>query len=299
MKKLIGLIDVDGHNYPNLALMKISAWHKMQGDIVEFATMFEKYNILYKSKVFTFSSDNKYCFQAEKIIQGGVGYDKNIKLPKEIDLICPDYAIYNCKHAYGFLTRGCIRKCEWCIVHEKEGRLKSYSDIESFIDGKKSAILMDNNILASAYGIKQIEKIIKLKIKVDFNQGLDARLIDDSMAKLLSKVTWLYPVRLACDSIAMIEPVRQAVEKLRWYNCKPQRYFVYVLVTTDIIDAIERVKFLKGIYVDLFAQPYRDFKKNIEPTQEQKDFSRWVNNKAIFNTINYFDYKRFYHNTKS
>ena len=285
----IGLIDVDGHNFPNLALMKISAWHKAQGDRVEFATMFEHYDRLYKSKVFTFTPDNEYCYQADEIIQGGTGYDMAAALPDGIDSMCPDYSLYNCEHAYGFLTRGCIRRCEWCLVPEKEGTIRAYADIDSFLMGKKTAVLMDNNVLASDHGIRQIERIIELEIKVDFNQGLDARLIDDSMAKLLSKVKWLHPVRLACDSPAMMEPVRKAVEKLRWYNCTPRRYFVYTLVK-DIPEAIERIKFLKGIYVEPFAQPYRDFKNNTEPLREQKDFARWVNQTAVFNSVAWCDY---------
>ena len=117
----IGLLDTDGHNFPNLALMKISAHHKGRGDKVEFATMFEHYDILYKSKVFTFTPDNEYCYNADKVIQGGTGYDYSITLTEEIDSMTPDYGLYNCEHAYGFLTRGCPRGCKFCIVGEKEG----------------------------------------------------------------------------------------------------------------------------------------------------------------------------------
>ena len=286
----IGLLDIDRGNFPNLALMKISAWHKSKGDKVEFADMFGHYDILYKSKIFSFSADDEYCYRSDFVVKGGTGYDIRHKLPDYIDRVIPDYDLYKCDHVYGFLTRGCIRKCEWCLVPEKEGELKPYMDIEEFIGNKKTAILMDNNVLASDYGIKQIEKIIKLKIKVDFNQGLDARLIDDSTAKLLSKVQWLEPLRLACDSPAMMEPVRKAVENLRWHNCTPSRYFVYMLIK-DIPEALERVKFLKGIYVDVFAQAYRDFKNNIDPTPDQQSFERWVNMKAAFKSVSWSDYK--------
>jgi hypothetical protein len=103
----IGLLDIDGHNFPNLALMKISAYHKKLGHNVEFATMFEHYDILYKSKVFSFSADNEYCYNADHVIEGGTGY-KNYdkKLINEIEHICPDYSLYNSEKAYGFLTRG-------------------------------------------------------------------------------------------------------------------------------------------------------------------------------------------------
>jgi hypothetical protein len=284
----IGLLDVDGHNFPNLVLMKLSAWHKLQCDTIEFADMFSHYDIIYKSKVFTFTPDNNYCYDTDEYIEGGTGYDLSIKLPENIDLMCPDYSLYNCEYAYGFLTRGCIRKCEHCFVPEKEGYIKPYADIESFLDNKKSVILMDNNILASEHGIKQIEKIAKMKIKIDFNQGLDARLIDDSIAKLLSKIKWLTPLRLACDNQSIKRPVKKAIKLLRKYNCTPKNYFVYTLVK-DIPEALDRIMFLKKLKVDPFAQAYRD-KKNTPITQEQKDFCRWVNMKATFKSCTWKEY---------
>lgn len=286
---MIGLLDIDGHNFPNLALMKLSAWHKSQGDTVEFADMFSHYDIIYKSKVFTFTPDNDYCYNTDVEIEGGTGYHISTRLRIDIDMMCPDYSLYNCKHAYGFLTRGCICKCEHCFVPEKEGDIKPYADIESFLDGKKSVILMDNNILASEHGIKQIEKIAKMKIKIDFNQGLDARLIDDSIAKLLSKIKWLTPLRLACDNQSIKMPVKKAIKLLRKYNCTPKNYFVYTLVK-DIPEALDRIMFLKKLKVDPFAQAYRD-KKNTPITQKQKDFCRWVNRKAIFKSCTWENYK--------
>ena len=285
----IGLLDVDGHNFPNLALMKISAYHKAQGDNIEFATMFERYDILYKSKVFTFTPDNEYCYQADKIIRGGTGYDYTSILPNEIDSMMPDYSLYDCEHAYGFLTRGCPNKCSWCIVPKKEGNIRPYADIDDFIGRHKSAVLMDNNVLASDHGIKQIEKIIDKKIKVDFNQGLDARLIDRSIAKLLSKVKWLSPLRMACDSLSQMAHIEKATILLREYNCTPKNYFIYTLVK-DIPDALERVIFLDKLGLSPFCQPYRDFENNKKPKRSLKQFSRWVNRKQIFKTVKWEDY---------
>jgi hypothetical protein len=287
----IGLLDIDGHNFPNLALMKLSAWHKQHGDKVEFASsLFGDYDILYRSKVFTFTPDDQNYYKADKEVKGGTGYDVTIKLPEEIENICPDYSLYDCDSAYGFLTRGCIRKCEWCLVPEKEGKIRPVADIQDFISDKKSAVLMDNNVLALEHGIKQIEKIVEMKIKVDFNQGLDARLIDDSMAKLLSQVKWLKPLRMACDSESMKKPIEKAVNLLRKYNCTPKNYFVYTLIN-DIDESIDRIMFLKSLKVDPFGQPFRDFKNNIEPTREQKQVARWVNHKAIFKTVEFKDYR--------
>jgi hypothetical protein len=286
----IGLLDIDGHNYPNLALMKLSAYHKMKGDRVEFATMFEHYDIIYKSKVFTWTPDNDYAYNTDATMVGGTGYGLNdLWLCGDVDSMRPDYSLYNCQHAYGFLTRGCIRKCSWCIVPKKEGNIRPYADIDDFIGGYKSAVLMDNNVLAHDHGLGQIEKIIRRGIRIDFNQGLDARLITDNVSDLLKRVKWIDGIRLACDSMASIEPVRKAIESLRWANYHG-RISVYVLVK-DVGDALERIRFLKGMKVDPFAQAYRDFDKNNEPTIEQKNLCRWVDHKATFKSIKWDEYQ--------
>jgi hypothetical protein len=290
----IGLLDIDGHNFPNLALMKISSYHKAIGDNVEFAdSLFGEYDIIYKSKVFTWTEDPKYSFKTKTMYLGGTGYSKlqHVFLQDEVEHSCPDYSLYKCQHAYGFLTRGCIRNCEWCIVPEKEGYIKPHADIDEFISDKKSAILMDNNVLAHTHGVKQIEKIIKKGIKIDFNQGLDARLIDDSTAKLLSRVKWLSAIRLACDSPQMMKHIQKAVTLLRWNNCVPSRYFVYILVK-DVDESIERIKFLKGLSLDIFAQAYRD-KENNPISQKQNSLCAWVNTKAMFKRI---PWKRYWKN---
>ena len=130
----IGLIDVDGHNFPNLALMKLSSWHKAQGDEVEWYNQFGDYDVVYMSKVFTHTLDYSYSItNAKEIIKGGTGYDLHSTLPKDAEKVVPDYSLYpfiDCKTAYGFLTRGCIRKCPWCVVPKKEGMVKPYQDVD-------------------------------------------------------------------------------------------------------------------------------------------------------------------------
>ncbi|KAA6319163.1 hypothetical protein EZS27_030909, partial [termite gut metagenome] len=192
--------------------------------------------------------------------------------------------------AYGFLTRGCIRRCRWCIVPEKEGGIRPYRDIETVLQGRKTAILMDNNVLASNHGLRQLEKIIDLKCKVDFNQGLDSRLVTEEVAKMLSKIKWLRYIRFACDTASAIEPLLSAIEKLNRYGVKNYRIFVYLLVK-EVADANERCKILKGLGLIPFTQTYRDYENNIQPTAEQKQFARYVNHKAIFNSIDWEDYK--------
>jgi len=284
---LVALHDAEKTDYPNLALMKLSAWHKAQGDETRmFDAMWWPGQKVYSSKVFTFTPEDPYL--PLDAIKGGTGYGLNDKLPDEIEHCCPDYNLYDVKHSMGFLTRGCPRKCEWCFVPEKEGGIAAHADIEEFTRHRE-VILMDNNVLAHDHGIEQLEKIAKLGLKVDFNQGLDARLIDDGIARRLSKIKWLNPVRLACDNKGQMESVRRAVELLRWHNVTPRRYFCYVLVK-DVDDAIERVKFLKGMDVDPFAQPYLD-KAGSPPTERQRKFARWVDHKAEFKSRTWEEYE--------
>lgn len=135
----IGLIDVDSHNFPNLCLMKIFAWHKKQGDSVEWWNGFNHYDRVYKSKVFddSISPDMNYAINADEIIKGGTGYGLDNKLPDEIEHIMPDYSLYGITDtAYGFLTRGCPRGCEFCIVSKKEGRCsKQVAELDEFFGG--------------------------------------------------------------------------------------------------------------------------------------------------------------------
>lgn len=283
----IALHDADDTKYPNLALMKLSAWHKGQGDNVSFFEPISKtYDKVYSSKVFTFTKKSGYLPVNAEL--GGSGYVSGINLPEHIEHICPDYSLYGIDYSMGFLTRGCSRKCEHCIVPVKEGWIREHADIEEFVR-HKSVVLMDNNVLAHPHGIKQIEKIGKKGIYVDFNQGLDARLIDRGIARILKGVKWLQPIRLACDSLVQIETVRKAITVLRCENVTPRRYSCYVLVK-DIVSALERVEFLKGMFVDPFAQPYRD-REGTEPTEEQRAFARWVNMKANFNSLTWEEYK--------
>jgi len=281
----IAIHDHENNGYPNVALMKISAFHKQQGDTVEWYSSFSDYDKVYSSKVFTWTKRDPYLPQ--DTICGGTGFDIETVLNDEIELMCPDYTLYDCEKSYGFITRGCIRHCDWCFVPQKEGAIRAHQDIEDFTRHRK-VVLMDNNILACEHGIKQLEKISDLKLTIDINQGIDARLIDNAMAKLLSKVKWSPSIRLACDSAKMIEPVRKAIELLRWHNTTPSRFFCYVLVK-DVDDAVERVKFLKGMYIDVFCQPFRN-KAGDEPTVEQKDFARWGNHKAVYKTVTWEDY---------
>ena len=290
----IALHTPDKTKFPNYALMKISAWHKKIGDTVTWFNAIERdsYKTIYSSSVFTQRGTDPYL--PENTIYGGTGYGLfDSQLSQDIDNMFPDYSIYpNIDYAIGFLTRGCIRSCPWCVVPKKEGNIHAYRSWRDIVrTDTNKVILMDNNVLASDFGIFQINELTKTNYRIDFNQGLDARLIAPAIAKLLAQIKWIRCIRLACDSQEMKEPVQRAVNYLRDAGLKNE-IFVYVLVQ-DIDDAlVDRVEFLRNIKCEPFAQPYRNVLTGTEPTQKQKNFARWVNHKAIFKTVKWEEYKQ-------
>ena len=287
----IALHDSDRTGFPNLALMKLSAWHKAQGHNVEmFIPLFRaKYDHIYSSKVFTFTPEDEYLPASAD--RHGTGRGDMTTLPDAVEHICPDYALYGSTRAQGFVTRGCPNKCEWCIVPKKEGVIRDHADVGEFLGGMKEVVLMDNNILASEHGVRQLEKVARLGVKLDCNQGLDARLVDTAIAGVLGRVRWIRFLRFACDRAAQMPHVERAVKLYRQSAGKKGQIFCYVLVK-EIDDALDRVEFLRTLGVDCFAQPYRDFANNVEPTQDQRNFARWVNHKAIFKTIPWEKYQQ-------
>ena len=288
----IGLVDVDGRNFPNLALMKLSAWHKAQGDAVEWWNGFTHYNRVYLSKVFTFTPDFDTVIDADEIITGGTGYKDYRELPPEVENTFPDYSIYPQYHrAVGFLTRGCVRQCEWCVVPRKEGMIRPAATWERLKrPDSRELVLMDNNVLASEHGLEQIEQMGHEKVWVDFNQGLDARLITPKIAELLAGLRWIRFVRMSCDTSAMLPVMEQAVAYLREAGVARSRLWAYVLVQ-DVADAHRRVLALEKMGVLPFAQPYRDYDGG-EPTEEQKAFARWVNRKSLFKSCTWKDFRK-------
>lgn len=294
----IDLMAVDS-NYPNLALMKISAFHKQNGNNVEWYNPFDNYDKLYMAKVFTFTPDYKYFISNIKgeAIRGGTGYDIHSYLPKEIDRIQPDYSIYpsiDKRTAYGFLTRGCPNKCKWCIVPKKEGKISPYMDVEEIaVEGRNKLILMDNNILANDYGLQQIEKIVRLGLKVDFNQGLDARLVTEDIAKLLAKVKWIKRIRFGCDTQGQIAECERATSLIDKYGYHGE-YFFYCILLDDFKESFSRVNHWrdKGKKFLPHCQPYRDLNnpRQIIP-QWQKDLASWADKKWVFRSCEFKDFE--------
>lgn len=279
----IGLHDAEkeylkNKSFPNYALMKIAAWHKMQGDIVEWWIPTNYYDRVYSSKVFDFTPENPYL--PETTIYGGTGY-KNIpinqELPEEIDNVFPDYSIYPvCDYAIGYLTRGCPNNCRWCVVPKKEGQIRAYRDWKEIVrNDTNKLVLMDNNILSCQHGIQQLENLIDSGYQIDLNQGMDARLVTDQVAEILSRLKWIRFIRFSCDQKSQIEPIKNTIELLGKYGVKPYRLFIYLLVTGNIEDAAYRVAELKQYKsINLYAQAERNERMGIMPNREQKEFQQ-------------------------
>jgi hypothetical protein len=293
----IGLIAVDS-DYPNLALMKISAWHKNQGDSVEWYNPFDEYDIVYMSKIFSFTPDyGQWITNTKHIRKGGTGYDLYSVLPEDMESAVPDYSLYpsiDNKTAYGFLTRGCPNKCKWCVVPRKEGNIRPYMDVDDVaVDGRTNLVLMDNNVLACDYGLEQIQKIIDRGYRVDFNQALDARLVTDDIAKLLAKVRWIDVIRFGCDTPRQIEECEEAMSMIDRYRKNPATYLMYTMIGNDFDEALNRLSHWKTFKrVRIVAQPFRDVDNThqIVP-QWQKDMARWAMRREIYTTCEFKDYE--------
>lgn len=287
----IGLIDVDGRNYPSVPQMKISSWHKSQGDHVEWFSPLFEYDKVYMSKVFTFTDDYEFCIRAKEIIRGGTGYGLDNKLPDYIEKMYPDYSLYGITNtAYGFLTRGCPRKCSFCIVSEKEG-CKSYkvADLEQFWKGQKEISLLDPNLLACKEHEELLKQLISSKAYVDFTQGIDARLLNPDNVRLLSMVKTKM-IHFAWDS-----KTDDTIPYMLWHykkatNVDIRKARVYVLANydTEFDFDLYRVYRLKELGFD----PYIMIYDKQQAPRQIKRLARWVNNKYIFRSCERFeDYK--------
>lgn len=293
----VGLIDVDSHNFPNLALMKISAWHKSQGDEVEWWWGWGHYDRVYKSKIFdeTYSQDVPDPINADEIIKGGTGYGLYNELPDYIEHMYPDYSLYpdlTKDTAYGFLTRGCPRACPFCIVAEKEGR-KSYkvADLSEWWNGQKNIVLCDPNILACKEHLDLLQQLADSKAWVDMNQGLDARLLTEKNIEALNRVK-IKTIHFAWDLMEQSDAVLRGLKlylklgKIKDYR----RRLVYVLTNynTTMDENLYRIYTLRDLGYDPYVMVYD--KPNAP--KEIKRLQRWCDNKRIFKKCPDFnDYK--------
>ena len=301
----IGLVDVDGHNYPNLAVMKLSAWHKERGDGVEwYYPINGHYDRVYLSKVFSSSPDYDFCIDADEVIRGGTGYaitlengrerfnkEKDTPLPSEIEHTMPDYSMYGITDtAFGFLTRGCPRGCGFCHVARKEGQhSRKVADLSEFWNGQKNIELLDPNILACREWSDLLAQLEDSKASVNFNQGLDIRLMTKERAEAVGRVK-VKRIHFAWDRYEDKDEIVPRLETFRERTKMGRdRIVVYLLCNYDTTFErdLERVYKVREIGFSPFVMLYD--KEHIPKKHRLLRLQRWCNNNIIFNSCPTFE----------
>jgi len=293
----IGLYDVDGHNWPNLPLMKLSAWHKAQGDDVERLNRFMTYDRVYKSKVYDFTAEDDTVIQADEIVAGGTGYglDNDDKsqtiyrvLPDDVEHIYPDYGLYGVEDvAYGFLTRGCPRRCPFCIVSEKEGaRSVKVAELSEFWRGQQRIKLLDPNLLAAPEADDLLVRLAQSRTYIDFTQGLDVRLLDETRAALI-KAMRIQTIHFAWDDPKQ-DLTPQFAQVKKWLGYNARKLAVYVLTNYDSThdEDLYRVETLRRLGFD----PYVMICDKDSAPRMTRLLQRYVNNKIIFGSCGWAEY---------
>lgn len=306
----IGLIDVDGHNYPNLPLMKLSAWHKRKGDNVEWYIPTQHgfplppMDKVYMSKVFSFTPDYPYYVNADEVIKGGSGYcislvdgreifdkSKDNELPAEIEHIYPDYGLYGIADtAYGFLSRGCPRGCDFCHVAAKEGRCShKVADLSEFWHGQKNIVLCDPNLIACKEWKDLLQQLIDSGAKVNINQGIDIRIMTDEKAEMIGKLR-VDSVHFAWDRYEdknCIIPKFKAFKEITGWDARKMSVYVLTNFNTTIEQDLERIYTLRDLGYNPYVMVYN--KEHTKSSDPVRYLQRWVNNRKIFKTIKRFE----------
>jgi len=290
----IGLLDVDGHAWPNLCLMKLSAYHKARGDSVEWWTPEGRYDLVYKSRVFTdtYSKDAITVVNADKVICGGTGYGPGPNLPDAVEHTRPDYTLYPqfSDTAYGFLSRGCPRNCGFCIVSAKEGRRsRQVAALSEFWDGQKEIKLLDANLLACPDHLKLLGQLAASGARVDFTQGLDCRLLTEETVAAINAVK-LKDIHFAWDfmkeSGAVLRGLRLYAENAAR---KPHGRYATVYVLTNYDTTMEENLYRIYTLRDMGYDPYVMVYNRPDAPREVRMLQRWVNNRRIFRTVRDFE----------
>lgn len=297
MSKRIGIVQVDG-SYPNMALMQIAAFHEAKGDHVQWyeGPLFnDQYEKIYASKLFSFSV--MPSLPLEKTFIGGTGIDFTNRLPDEISKVQPSYSLYPaCNYHIGFSMKGCRFNCKFCCVPKKEGRPYSNNSIDAILinpNGSNRLMLLDNDFFGGPDWETNLERIIELKLKVCFIQGLNIRIITPDQATLLSQCNYQNSrfnqkyLTFAWDRYNDGKIVQKgiAICNAAGIPCNHMQFFVLVGFDTTHEQDYERVMTLRELGCMPFVMPFN----KLDPYQ--KAFTRWVNNRAVFKSTTWQNYK--------
>lgn len=288
-ERTVLLVDADSkEGFPNLALMKLSAWYKLEMgwtvDLIKGLPMAPPLHLYDKSYISVIFAQNReraldYAMMLPNCEVGGSGWDLKNTLPYEIDHIMPDYSLYDLDFSIGFTSRGCIRNCGFCVVPEKEGSIKDNAPITEFLAHDK-VMLLDNNFLASPRCKQNLNFLIINKLKVNFNQGLDIRLVDKEKAELLAQTkyySWNFKTRslyFAFDDMRYEQEVWKGIDALETAGISMRRLMFYILVgynTTEKED-LYRIYALHERGIVPFVMPYNQTKNRL---------TRFVNGRYI------------------
>lgn len=302
----VALIDVDS-KIPNLALMQASAWHKAQGD--DTGLSLPDPDLVYISCVFSKNADQARGIatlypSATAILGGsGIGYQW---LPEKMQKVKPDYDIYPSRYSLGFTTRGCIRKCPFCIVPEKEGTIRRWQHVREFYDERFNEVaLLDNNILADrAWFFENTDWLIEHNLKVNIMQGLDVRLLDGEIAERLKALKWAGNIRFAWDNLADEPAVMRGITLLKEAGINTKNYvgfFVLAGFNTTLEEDLYRCRKLKESGCNAFVMKYRRYadtdckRLNAAIRKENMELNKlalWANKRQLFWTIDFSEYSR-------
>lgn len=290
------LLDLDS-TIPNLALMKISAYHKALGDDVSFNNTNDP-DIVYASIIFRsnklLANSLKFYYPEAKIIIGGSGYSLASHLPDKIELLKPDYDLYpGIDYSFGYTSRGCNRSCGFCIVPQKEGKYHRVQHPSKWYSPKfKKIVFLDNNILLDKVWFFEVLNWCRMqRLSVDFNQGLDIRLLDEDVAKLLARVKFHAGYRFAFDNSNMADLIKEKCDLLKSVGINIRhntQFYVYCDSDQDYDDAVWRCRYLK----ELNTNPFVQYNIDKNPTKRINQLRRWANRKQAFWAFDIEDYNR-------
>lgn len=274
----VGLFNLEPKIY-NTAMMQVSQYHKNNGDHIEiYSPIFhELYDKVYTFSIFDFTDKRMV---REDMIKGGTGFDVISRLPSKIEDSDLDYSIFpGCRASYIWFSRGCFRRCPFCIVWKKEGNIKPVEPKNLNPTGEYIEV-MDNNFFANPKWREAIDKLIEWEQPVIFSSGIDIRIFNKKQGESLKKI------RIPKDKfihIAWDNPKDNPTDKIELLKkyIHHRKIMCYVLIgywSTPEED-MARVEKLREMKIDSFVMPFNKF------DSYQRAFTRWVNFKAIFKTI--------------